>query len=352
VRTIVRIKFGSHLYGTATPASDIDFKSVFVPPGRDILLQRVRASISNRRPKAEGEKNVAGEIDEEAYSLQRYLGLAAEGQTVALDVLFAPRWAMTVEPTWEWQEIERNRHRLLTRKSAAFLGYCRQQANKYGIKGSRVAAARAALELLAASLEKLGSTAKLGEIRPEIITLVLAHDHMALLDIDGATDVNGVKRSVVHWQVCNRKMPLTQMIKSAHEVMRRIVEEYGHRARQAETNQGVDWKALSHAVRVGTQAIELLCAGHVTFPRPDAARLVAIKTGQLPYQAVAEEIENLLALVERAAEQSSLPETADIEWIDEFVSTVYREAIGAQCLHRASPTNRRRAFANDQEERA
>lgn len=327
MRTIVRIKFGSHLYGTATPASDIDFKSVFVPPGRDILLQRVKATISQQRPKAEGEKNVAGEIDEEAYSLQRYLGLASEGQTVALDVLFAPRWSMPQEPDWTWREIESNRHRLVTRKSAAFLGYCRQQANKYGIKGSRVAAARLALELLTGALAHHGSTAKIGEIEREIAATVTANEHMALLDIEGATDIHGVKRTVRHWEVCNRKMPLTQTIKSAHEIMRRIVDEYGHRARQAESNQGVDWKALSHTVRVGRQAIELLNMGTIIFPRPEAAHLVAIKTGQLAYQPVAEEIEELLSEVEIAAERSTLPASADTAWIDEFVTEVYRLAV-------------------------
>lgn len=327
MRTIVRIKFGSHLYGTATPASDIDFKSVFVPPARDILLQRVRATISNQRPKAEGEKNVAGEIDEEAYSLQRYLGLAAEGQTVALDVLFAPHWSMSDNPLPEWEEIERNRHRLVTRKSAAFLGYCRQQANKYGIKGSRVAAAREALALLADGVAAFGTTAKLGELAGGIDKLASCSEHMDVLDIEGATDVHGAKRTVRHWEVCNRKMPFTQTIKSAHEVMRRIVDEYGHRARQAESNQGVDWKALSHAVRVGRQAIELLESGAVVFPRPEAAHLVAIKTGQLPYQAVAEEIENLLAEVETAAERSTLPQAADTAWIDDFVASVYRRQV-------------------------
>lgn len=327
MRTIVRIKFGSHLYGTATPASDVDFKSVFVPNARDILLQRVRGSISSQRPKAEGEKNVAGEIDEEAYSIQRYLGLLAEGQTVALDVLFAPRWSMTTEPSEEWREIERNRHRLITRKSAAFVGYCRQQANKYGIKGSRIAAARLALELLSAELDSRGTTAKLGEIEPRVSALTITHEHMALLDIEGATDVNGVKRAVRHWEVCNRKMPFTQTIKSAGEVMRRIVEEYGHRARQAESNAGVDWKALSHAVRVARQAIELLNTGSVVFPRPDAAHLLAIKTGSLSYQRVAEEIDDLLPAVEQAAAVSTLPESADAEWIDDFVSATYRSAI-------------------------
>lgn len=327
MRTIVRIKFGSHLYGTATPASDLDYKSVFVPAGRDILLQRVKATIASHRPKAEGEKNYAGEIDEEAYSLQRYLGLAAEGQTVALDALFAPRWAMAEEPAPEWLEIERNRHRLITRKSAAFVGYCRQQANKYGIKGSRVAAARLAYTLLDAGVGTLGATAKLGEIETEIRATTNAHpEHMALLDIEGATDVHGARRTIRHWEVCNRKMPLTQTIKSAHEVMRRIVDEYGHRALQAESNQGVDWKALSHAVRVATQAIELLRTGAVMFPRPDAAHLLAIKLGKLPYQQVAEEIDELLPAVEREAEASTLPDSADLEWIDDFVATAYAAA--------------------------
>src|SRR5256885_26937 len=132
MRNIVTIKFGSHLYGTTTPASDIDFKSVYIPAAADILLQRVRGSINKSRQKAEKEKNLPGEVEEESYSLQRYLALAAEGQTVALDILFAPPWSMTERPAFEWCHLIANRHRLLTRRSAAFVGYCRQQANKYG----------------------------------------------------------------------------------------------------------------------------------------------------------------------------------------------------------------------------
>jgi hypothetical protein len=321
VKTLVRIKFGSHLYGTATPASDVDFKSVFIPDARDILLQRVKGSINSQRPKAEGEKNVAGEIDEEAYSLQRFLGLAGGGQTVALDVLFAPDWAMIEPAADEWREVIANRHRLITRKSAAFLGYCRQQANKYGIKGSRVAAARAALAVLAAGLERHGTTAKLSVLAPEFDVVTREHPHMEQYAIEGQ---NG---PIMHWDVCGRKMPYTASIKTAHDVMARLVAEYGHRALQAESQQGVDWKALSHAVRVGTQACELLRTGQVTFPSPNREHLVAIKLGQLAYAAVAEEIENLLEAVEREAEASTLRETADLAWIDAFVSEVYKQAV-------------------------
>lgn len=320
MRSIVAIKFGSHLYGTATPASDLDYKRVYVPDARAILLQRVKATISKQRPKAEHECNVAGDVDEEAYSLQRYLGLVAEGQTVALDMLFAPDWAMVEPPSPIWQTIIANRSRLLTRRSAAFVGYCRQQANKYGIKGSRVAAARNALGLLESLVADHGTTPKLAQFS-EFVTTLLG-EHSALVDVPLASG------SVIrHWDVCGRKLPFTSSIKNARDVIQRLVGEYGHRALMAESQQGVDWKALSHAVRVGTQALEFLATARVTFPLPNAEHVKAIKLGELPYQDVAAEIEGLLERVEAAALVSTLPEAPDYEWIDDFVASTYREEV-------------------------
>lgn len=320
MRTIVRIKFGSHLYGTDTPQSDLDYKAVFVPDARDILLQRVKGSTSTKRPKAEGEKNFAGEIDEENYSIQRYLGLAAEGQTVALDVLFAPAQSMVEPPATEWEEITRNRAKLITRKSTAFVGYCRQQANKYGIKGSRVAAARKALELLVASVERLGTTARLGEIDVEMHALAAPYLGFATIELPNGNQIE-------HWEVCGRKMAYTSSIKYARDIMQGLVNEYGTRALQAERNEGIDWKALSHAVRVGEQAIELLKTGAVTFPLANAEYIKAIKLGKHPYQEVSDRIERLLIEVEEASEVSILPAQPDYAWIDDFVASVYRRAI-------------------------
>lgn len=319
MRSIVNIKFGSHLYGTTTPSSDLDFKSVYVPDARTILLQRVKGSINKSRPKAEKEKNLPGEIEEESYSLQRYLELASEGQTVALDVLFAPEWSMTEPPAQEWRELTENRARLLTRRSAAFVGYCRQQANKYGIKGSRVAAARAALTLLNELVEAKGTTPKLGQFEAEIESRVGAIEHMVIVDIPlGSGSV------IRHWDVCGRKLPFTSSIKNARDIVQRLVDEYGARALQAESQQGVDWKALSHAVRVATQALEFLATGNITFPLPNAAHILAIKTGTLSYQQVSGEIEGLLERVEAAALVSPLPEAPDRQWIDDFVARTYR----------------------------
>lgn len=320
MRRLVRMIFGSHLYGTDTSSSDRDFKSVVVPDARAILLQRTKLPQREQRKKGDGEKNYAGEVEEEVFLLQRFLGLAAEGQTVALDMLFAPDWALTETPSELWREIIANRHRLLTRKSAAFLGYARRQANRYGIKGSRVAASRSALEILDAGVAKHGTTAKLCLLADEIS----AHlgEHSSLMP-----EATPHGQEVTLWCVCDRKMPFTASIKSAQGIMARVVNEYGTRALMAETQQGVDWKALSHAVRVGTQAVELLRTGHVTFPLPNAAHVLKIKQGQRTYQDVANEIEDLLVEVETSAEASILRPDPDYDWIDDFVASVHRSEV-------------------------
>lgn len=322
MKTIVRMKFGSHLYGTDTPQSDIDIKSVFIPPARDIILQRVQNTIQTKRPKAMGEKNCAGEVDEEAFSLQRYLSLLMEGQTVTLDMLFAPPSAM-LHSTPVWEEIASNRSKLLTRRSSAFVGYCRQQANKYGIKGSRVAAARDATELFCGLMDRHGTQSKLKDHEAEIETFVVAREHCSIVEIKAAHSDLMLK----HFECCNRKVPWTVSVKAAHEIYKRLFDEYGTRALQAEQNEGVDWKALSHAVRVGREALELMIDGKITFPLPYREHILAIKQGRLPYAEVAAEIEQLLAKVEATESLFVLPEKADTAWIDRFVARHYMGAI-------------------------
>lgn len=320
MRQVVRIKFGSHLYGTSTPASDVDYKAVHVPPAREILLQRAAGSVAERRVKGDGEKNLAGEVEEESYSTQRYLQLCVEGQTVALDMLFAPPSHM-LATSHLWAEIQANRHRLLTKKSAAFVGYCRTQANKYGIKGSRVAAARDAARFFDEALRLHGPTAKVREVADGLVELI--GDHTEIIH----QKINSVGHIGVFFECCNRKVAFDGTIKQAAEVFQRVHESYGNRAKLAESNEGVDWKALSHAVRVGQEALELLRTGGITFPLPLAADILDIKLGRVPYAVVARQIEELLAEVEEAAVVSELPESADLEWIDEFVKRAYRAEV-------------------------
>ena len=321
VQNIVRVKFGSHLYGTNTPESDLDYKAIHIPSAEDILLQRVKPSIKTAgRLKGEGEKNTHADVDSESYSLQRFFELCEEGQTVAIDMLFAPEECC--EGNFLWSFIQQNRHRLISKKSAAFVGYCRQQANKYGIKGSRVAAVKDVVEMFTAAAADLGPLARIGEIEYSRYASLLANEHTKVTE-GGKED--GPKET--YFECCNRKMPLGASIKTATEVYTRVYESYGDRARLAQTNEGVDWKALSHAVRVGQEAVELLNTGTVTLPLPNADFIKQVKRGDIPYETVAETIEALLVLVEIAAESSTLPDEPDRKFIDNFVKLVYNRKV-------------------------
>jgi predicted nucleotidyltransferase len=319
MRTILTMRHGSHLYGTATPKSDLDIKEVFIPNPRNIILGRVKPVISRQRkehgPDGFTRKNGPDDVDVEAYSLDKFIKLFCEGQTVAIDMLFATPTLREEQYTDVWRQLWENRERLLSKQCAPFLGYVKKQAAKYGIKGSRVAAARAIVDLLATAMSVSRGAGKLGEWNVLLETFAAEHEHAEIIDIE----IRGQDKPVRHLSVCQKKAPFTGTLKEAHAIYKRLLDEYGERARQAEANQGVDWKALSHAVRVGTQSLEYLRTGFVRFPRPDAAHLLEIKRGELPYSVVSAEIEALLDEVEEAAETSLLPAEPDRKWCDDFL---------------------------------
>lgn len=319
------MKFGSHLYGTSTPQSDTDIKGVFLPSPRDILLQQVKPMISQSRSKEHGEKNTAEDIDREAYSLQRYLELLSQGQTVALDMLFAPDWAMIDRPAPAWLEVKNMAPKLITKGATSFVKYCRQQANKYGIKGSRVAASRVALEALKKAEDQYGSDEKLEVTFKDLIGVV---DQNEFLKFSESEQPNGER--IKYFEVCGKKALLTSSIRNAREISENLVNQYGQRALAAEKNEGVDWKALSHAVRVGHEAIELFTTGKITFPRPEADYLLKIKQGKIEYRDVAEEIERLFEKVENSAEQSKLPDKVDERLINDFIMEYYGQQVRNQ----------------------
>jgi hypothetical protein len=321
---IAEIKFGAHLYGTATPKSDLDLKTVFIPPAQDIILQRIIEHNRTDRPKTAGEKNTAEDIDHEYFSLHRYLTLLAEGHTLALDMLFAPAESMVQTASPIWHDIVANRERLLSRKVVKFVHYCETQAKKYGIKGSRIHAVRHLLRWFAEAIDEHGPKTRLDAVMPSLTAMVQQQQlqHTRFVPI---TQVGG--QVIMHLECCDLKASARQRLDDACMIYQRVMDRYGQRALQAECNENIDWKALSHSVRIGTEAIELLETGWITFPRPDAAHLLNIKLGQLPFKVVAEEIERLLDEVKAAQTRSSLPEEPDHSFIDAFVAKVYSDTI-------------------------
>lgn len=307
------------------PTSDHDFKAVHLPDGRDILLQRPRNTFNIKTNLAVTKKNAAEDMDFESFSLQQYLKLLLEGQTVALTMLFTPDRGI-IDTSKEWKILRANKARFLHRGVSAFAGYCRQQANKYGVKGSRVAASRAAMNLFAGLMERHGTQTKLKEVWPEVEAFVgnqdLQHVQIVKECLRGRPELE-----VRMLDVCNRKVQEHATVKAAHKIFEHLLNEFGQRALQAESNEGVDWKAIMHAVRVCREAEELLLTHTITYPRPEAELLLKIRTGELPYRHVAEMLETGLERLEECQRISTLPDAPDRAFAEQLVVDLYRKRV-------------------------
>lgn len=169
ITPLAKIRFGSHLYGTNTPASDIDLKSIHIPSARGILLG-LPEDVLHLGSKAQNNAQSSGywsgrprantfqDVDHESMSLAKLFGMLKEGDMNAIELLFAP--TDRIEETssaWNYLVSPEVRKRLIDRRCTGFVGYCQGQATRYGIRASRIDAItqfRAALTRIAAEHPK------------------------------------------------------------------------------------------------------------------------------------------------------------------------------------------------------
>lgn len=313
--------FGSKLYGCDVAESDDDFRGIFIPHAKDFIHRRDRQNdtISTREPER---KSGPQDFDSEFFSLSRYLEDLADGQTYALDMLFTPQHLAWRCNSTVFDRIWDNRSRLLTSKCEAGVGYAQAQANRYSVRGDRIDAVKAVMDVFENcarqySKERLRTSMEAVGFNEWLATHPALHEHVVLV-----TKYNNGK-AFEYLEVCGKSADLNASVGAAYRMFKAKLDEYGQRARQAYDAGGTDWKALYHAVRVGEEMAELLTTGHITLPRPEAQHLLAIRRGELSIGAVYEEIDALLAKVREAQTKSVLRAEADQDFIDEIVEDVY-----------------------------
>ena len=207
-----------------------------------------------------------------------------------------------------WAKIEGNRERFYTKNMKAFVGYARRQAAKYGIKGSRLDAAKKVMDYIL--------NAPTGCIEYWTLSTVWTglpegeHIHK------DKVDPNGLRI----YEVCGKKVQETVTLRYLYNIMEKFYKSYGERARQAQRNEGIDFKAVSHALRAAYQLKQIFTEGTITFPLKQAEGLKAVKAGELSYvNVVAPLLESLMAEIEMLAEKSDLPEKVDRKFWDDFI---------------------------------
>jgi hypothetical protein len=299
---IVKMKFGSHLYGTATKNSDIDYKGVFLPSKEEILLGKIPKCYSYSTGN-DVSKNKPDDIDYEFYSLHYFIKLACDGQTVAMDMLHAPE-EMLIESSEIWRSIVSQKHKFYTKNLKSFINYARRQASKYGIKGSRLNAVSEVLNVLKSECPEN----KLRTIWEKLPRIEYC--------FEPGKDPNGMRQ----YQVCGKVFQESASIGYVIPILEKFYNDYGHRAKLAAENKNIDWKAISHALRAAIQTREILTTNTITFPLSNAPFLMQVKEGKLDYSTeVAPVLESLMDEVETLVSESELPDSVDIEYWNQFI---------------------------------
>ena len=270
---------GSTLHGTRVAGkSDVDVRGLFLPSIESLTLEAAPKSLQLASKKEE-HGNSPEDVDIDLWSLQYWLlKLLPAGDTGALDLLFSPSHeACTLYCNPVLNAIFAAPLRLIdTEGGKGYAEYSIGQARKYGIKGSHLGALRAVSRFLS-------------ERSPdpdECLSCYFQPLAEACAD-ERFCSIQEVKAHKMLY-LCGKFHEGTLHMK---EFARRVgahMERFGERPREAERNNGLDLKALSHALRALIQMEELLTTGKVCFPLQRCEELISVKEGYV----ARDEVEN------------------------------------------------------------
>lgn len=323
MEVIVKTIFGAQLYGTNTPNSDTDYKTVFIPSLRDLLLKGPYDYIDNSTGE-QHKKNTKNDIDDKWYSLMKFIDLAKKGDMMATDVLHTPA-SMTVESSVAWELLREYRDAFYQKGMVTFLeqAYVRKQVAKYGFKGSRLNSA----QKMIGYLDNLPKSMKIREVfhMPGFREMVEKDESMSL-EKAPVLKQDGTLEEVL--TVVGKRFMGGEKCENVQRIMNRFVDSYGERAKLAATSEGVDWKAVSHALRACYQYQELFSEGDITLPLPRhvAQHVLAVKLGQMSWESVAPQLEDALEQAKELSNKSSIPDVINDSDIESITLEIYETA--------------------------
>lgn len=309
------VKFGSHLYGTNSPESDTDYKGLFLPNKDQCYLNRIKKSFTYSTGD-NSSRNDAKDVDIQLWSLQYFLKLVSTGETNALDLLYSHTYPeMVLYSVDKMNNIFNNHNNLFSSKDCtAYISYAINQAKKYGIKGSRLGVLKKVVGFLK-NVPKNDDGTKLITLMPKL--LMECQDDAYCF----SKDINGILGIVI----CGKVHQSTIKISDFKNRIFSDYSKYGERAEKAEKSEGIDWKALSHALRAINQMIEILNFGKIKYPLVTASTLKKIKTGGFTFSIVEEMIVNGLKEVDLLITNSHYQlNIKNQQLIDELILSFYK----------------------------
>jgi hypothetical protein len=298
---ILKVKVGSHLYGTNTPESDEDFVGIFVPNAEYLLgLKRIEeVDLGVKSKDAEG-KNTKDAIDFKAYTLENFASLALQNNPNILEILFVNPANVIFADDIGYRLLNLRHEFLSKRIKNRFLGYAFSQKHKMVIKLENYEKLLEAIDYIDHSTDK-----------------------QFLLDIEHHPVF---VRKKDHVTVGDMNMPITVTTKKARKLLGDRLAKFGSR-QELVSKYGFDTKFASNLIRLLKEGQELLSTGDLKFPLRGRQLLRNIRAGRLSMQEVLDMADDIEKEVGGLYETTKLPHSPNRELIEKFVIETHRSYI-------------------------
>jgi hypothetical protein len=292
---ILEIKIGSHLYGTNTPTSDVDYSGVFLPTKELVFgFQRVEEIDLSVIDKDEAGKNTQNAIDKKLYEFRKFVKLAMDNNPNIIEQLFINEANIIyINDIGRALLAERYKfpHQGLVQK---FKGYAFSQKHKMIIRTEKFHELENAFNYLK---DYADQKAILVELRDKFLPFMkFNHDYCVIGDLN-------LQKSL--------------LVKKAVSMIEERLSKVSNR-KTLITKHGYDTKFASHLIRLLLEGKELINTGEIIFPLSYRQTILDIKQGKWTIKEVLDYADLLEVEIDKAAEKSELPKQARFNEIEKF----------------------------------
>lgn len=297
---------GSKLYGIDHKDSDTDIKVVYTPELSDILMGK------DLKPKQEKCEEL--DIEMEIIPVTNFLKSLSKADTNCIDMLHTPDEFILYRDSL-WENMRTFKSDVYSKSMKGLMGYIKTHVHKYSHKIERLNE----LNTLASEVFKFLHTQGVDK-KVSGFTKDLDLTNLKYTKVFNQVE-NGYQQ---YLEVCGKKYIFTWNLTELLDALNKEIERYGKRTQQG-MDKNMDTKALSHALRVLYQVLEILEDKTITFPLKERDIVYKVKMGQVPLEDVLELLDTVFEKVNDLIDISDLPEKSDITQIVDLVGSRYSQ---------------------------
>lgn len=298
---ILKLRVGSHLFGTNTPESDLDMVGVFMPDEHLVFgFGRCETVTTNIVAKDEAGRNTSEAIDCTYYEFRKFVQLAVQNNPNILHYMFANK-----ENILFCNELGKdllNRAQMFPSKEAhhRFVAYADAQRHKMRIKPENYSALEDALGFL----KTQDDHAVIGEFKAE-----------PCFKFDG--------QKGHHMLVGDLHLEPSVYVKKACRMIEDRLSKATNR-KEYFLKYGFDVKFGSNLIHLLKEGIDIMRYGKLVYPLPYAQEILDIKQGKYTVEQILSWADELVEEARRAYEVTTLPEKPNADEIESYVITTLK----------------------------